>query len=43
MCFTTTTCVNSSLNILKLFQQKEKKILKTSCHKRGVHVKFFAK
>ena len=27
MCFTTTTCVNISLNILKLFRQKEKKKL----------------
>ena len=25
MCFTTTICVNLILNILKLFQQKEKK------------------
>ena len=27
MCFTATTCVNLSLNILKLFRQKEKKML----------------
>ena len=27
MCFTATTCVNLSLNILKLFRQKEKKKL----------------
>ena len=26
MCFTTTTCVNLSLNILKLFRQKKTKL-----------------
>ena len=34
MCFTTTTCVNLSLNIFKLFRQKEKKKLsqkRSSC------------
>ena len=34
MCFTTITCVNLSLNILKLFWQKEKKKLsqkRSSC------------
>ena len=34
MCFTTTTYVNLSFNIFKLFRQKEKK----NCHKRGVQV-----
>ena len=39
-----TTCVNLSLNILKLFWQKEKgKKKKKGCHKRGDHVKFLAK
>ena len=44
MCFTAITCGNLSLNILKLFWQKEKK--KTKKKKvvtKGVHVKFFAK
>ena len=27
MCFTTTTCVNLNLNVLKFFQQKKKKRL----------------
>ena len=35
MCFTTTTCVNLSLNILKLFRQKEKRKKKRLSQKRS--------
>ena len=35
MCFTTTTCVNLSLNILKLFRQKEKRKKKRFSQKRS--------
>ena len=43
ICFTSTTCGNLTLNILKLFHQKEKKNYKKGCHKRGIHLTFFAK
>ena len=44
MYFTATKHGNLNLNILKLFWQKQKKKkFKKSCHKRGVHVNYFAK